>query len=186
MRRLEAEEVRDTLLAVSQQLDSTMGGSLLKIKNRGYLFDHTSIDLSDYTSRRRSLYLPVIRNNVYDLFQLLDFPDPAVPTGDRTTTTVAPQALLMMNSDFVMQAAAELAKELLAREGDDEQRLSRLYAVTCGREVTDRERVAAKSFLHEMQNSLAATVPDQAERIRQSWDILCHVTLAANEFIYLQ
>lgn len=94
VRRLDAEEVRDTILQISATLDRTMGGSLLQVKNRGYLFDHTSIDKSDYSSRRRSLYLPVIRNNVYDVFQLLDFPDPAVPTGDRSTTTVATQALV--------------------------------------------------------------------------------------------
>jgi hypothetical protein len=66
VRRLAAEEVRDALLAVSGQLDAELGGSLLKVKNRGYFFDHTSKDLTDYTSRRRSLYLPVVRNNVYD------------------------------------------------------------------------------------------------------------------------
>jgi hypothetical protein len=60
------------------------------------------------------LYLPVIRNNVYDLFQLLDFPDPAVPSGNRAMTTVALQALLMLNSDFVMGSADELAGKLLA------------------------------------------------------------------------
>lgn len=91
VRRMEAEEVRDTLLHMSGKLDPTVGGSLLKVKNRGYLFDHTSIDLSDYTSQRRSLYLPVIRNNLFDLFQLLDFPDPAVPSGDRAMTAVTPQ-----------------------------------------------------------------------------------------------
>ena len=47
---------------------------MLEVKNRGYFFDHTSKDLTDYNSRRRSLYLPVVRNNVYDVFQLLDFP----------------------------------------------------------------------------------------------------------------
>src|SRR5262249_8341021 len=109
IRRLEAEELRDATLALSGQLDTAMGGSLLNVKNRAYFFDHTSIDKTDYSSRRRAIYLPIVRNNVYDVFQLLDFPDPAVPTGDRATTTVAPQALLMLNSDFVMQAATGLA-----------------------------------------------------------------------------
>ena len=90
VRRLDAEEVRDALLAVSGQLDRTIGGSLLKVKNRGYFFDHTSKDLTDYSSRRRSLYLPVVRNNVYDVLQLLDFPDPAIPSGDRIATTDRP------------------------------------------------------------------------------------------------
>lgn len=186
VRRLEAEEVRDALLAVSGQLDATLGGSLLKVKNRAFLFDHTSIDLSDYTSRRRSLYLPVIRNNVYDLFQLLDFPDPAVPSGDRAATTVALQALLMLNSDFVMASAADLAGQLLAEPGDDDHRLSRLYAFAYGREATPAERQANSAFLAEVDHSAAATEADAAKRKRQSWNILCHVVVAANEFIYVR
>ncbi|GIS59421.1 MAG: hypothetical protein CM1200mP2_16460 [Planctomycetaceae bacterium] len=66
-----------------------MTGSLLKLKNRAYFFDHPSKDLTTYDSRRRSIYLPVVRNHVYDMFQLLDFPDPAVTPGDRTSTVGA-------------------------------------------------------------------------------------------------
>ncbi|TXT27640.1 MAG: hypothetical protein FD138_2724, partial [Planctomycetota bacterium] len=186
VRRLEAEEVRDSLLAVSGQVDRAFGGSLLAVKNRGYLFDHTSIDKTDYNSRRRSLYLPVIRNHVFDLFQLLDFPDPAVPTGDRATTTVAPQALLMLNSDFVMQAADELAARLFAEPNDDDQRLTRLYGLTYGREPTDDERAANRTFLAKIEQSLVTSEPDVDKRRRQAWSVMCHVTLAANEFIYVR
>ncbi|HUE74596.1 MAG TPA: PSD1 and planctomycete cytochrome C domain-containing protein [Pirellulaceae bacterium] len=186
VRRLEAEEVRDSLLSVSGQLDRTLGGSLLKVKNRGYFFDHTSIDLTDYNSRRRSLYLPVVRNNVYDLFQLLDFPDPAIPSGDRATTTVAPQALLMLNSDLVMQSADELAGRLLAESVDDEQRLARLYAIAYGREATAEERQANRAFLAEVDQSLAAKEPDADKRRRQAWAVLCHTVIAASEFIYVR
>jgi mono/diheme cytochrome c family protein len=186
LRRLEAEEVRDALLAVSGQLDRTMGGSLLKAKNRTHLFDHTSIDLTDYASRRRSLYLPVIRNNVYDVFQLLDFPDPAVPSGDRATTTVAPQALLMMNSELVMQAADGLAARLLAESGDDAQRLRQLHAYAYGREITDDESRGHLALLTQAKQSLEAAEPDATLRRRQAWSLLCHVVLAANEFIYIR
>ena len=186
VRRLEAEEVRDALLQISGKLDSTVGGSLLKVKNRGYLFDHTSIDLSDYTSQRRSLYLPVIRNNVFDLFQLLDFPDPAVPSGDRAMTTVAPQALLMLNSDFVMQSADELARRLLSEAGSDDERLSRLSQTVLGRDATAQEREGHLAFLTKVDQSLAAKVPDVAERKRQAWGVLCHVAIATNEFIYIR
>ena len=186
VRRLEAEEVRDSLLAVSGQLDSAFGGSMLTVKNRGYLFDHTSIDKTDYTSRRRSVYLPVIRNHVFDLFQLLDFPDPAVPTGNRSTTTVAPQALLMLNSDFVMQSADELAARLFAELNDDDQRLSRLHVLTYGRQPSADERAANEAFRVKVEQSLVATEPDVEQRRRQSWSVLCHVTLAANEFIFVR
>lgn len=186
LRRLEAEEVRDSLLAVSGQLDRTLGGSLLKVKNRGYLFDHTSIDLTDYRSDRRSLYLPVIRNNVYDLFQLLDFPDPAVPSSDRATTTVAPQALLMMNSDLVMQSADRLAQRILASGSDHTQHQQELYRLAYGREPSADELQANEIFLTQAAEILKEQEPDAEKRRTGAWSMLCHVILAANEFIYVK
>ena len=188
VRRLEAEELRDSLLFVGEQLDNTFGGSLLKVKNRGYLFDHTSIDLTDYTSRRRSLYLPVIRNNVYDLFQLLDFPDPAIPTGDRATTTVAPQALLMLNSDFVMQTADHLAERLWRDSGatDDRARASALVSIALGRTATEAEATEHVAFVQRVERELAATIADAERRRKQAWSLLCHVLIDSNEFCYLR
>src|SRR5207253_10298862 len=128
VRRLEAEAIRDALLAVGGVLDRSKGGSLLHVKNREYLFDHTSKDTTSYDSRRRSLYLPVIRNHLYDVFPLFDFPDPAVPNGDRATTTVAPQALFLMNSAWVAQVCERLAGRLLDDAGADAAaRVRRLY-----------------------------------------------------------
>lgn len=187
LRRLEAEEVRDAMLAVSGKLDRTLGGSLLNVKNRAYFFDHTSKDLTDYSSTRRSIYLPVVRNNVYDLFQLLDYPDAAIPTGDRTTTTVAPQALLMMNSEFIARASSDLAKRLFAQSPDDAaKRLEQLYQLAYGREVTPDEIEQSKSFVTEIDKALAASEPDPAARNQRAWASLCQVVLASNEFIYLQ
>lgn len=183
VRRLEAEAVRDALLATSGQLDTALGGSLLKLKNRAYFFDHTSKDLTTYDSRRRSLYLPIVRNNVFDLFQVLDFPDPAVSTSNRATTVVASQALLMLNSDFVMQAAAKFADRLLADSTDDDQRLTQLYAIAFGREPTAAERQADRAFLTEMA---LAQPPESNTQQHQAWAALCHVALAANEFVYLK
>src|SRR5213083_1388382 len=110
VRRLEAEAIRDSLLAASGLLDSTMGGpALAHVKNRDYLFDHTSKDKTTYVSNRRSIYLPVIRNNLYEVFQLFDAPDAAVPNGDRATTTVPTQALFFLNSELAARAADTLA-----------------------------------------------------------------------------
>ena len=185
VRRLEAETVRDALLAASGNLDLTMRGSLLKLKNRAYFFDHTSKDLTTYESRRRSLYLPVVRNNVFDLFQLLDFPDPAVSTGDRATTVVASQALLMLNSEFVMQAAVGLADRLLAEPGNETQRLSQLYEIAFGREPAVEEQQADRAFLVALAGARSGKFAGEKLR-REAWVTLCHVVLAANEFIYLR
>jgi hypothetical protein len=185
VRRLEAEAIRDALLAASGQLDSTMGGSLLKLKNRAYFFDHTSKDLTTYDSHRRSLYLPVVRNNVFDMLQLMDFPDPAVSNGNRATTVVASQALLMLNSDFVMQAAADFADRLIANSSDDDQRLSQLYTIAFGRAPTSDERLADHAFLAKVAQT-QPTKTDADKRQRHAWATLCHVALAANEFLYVK
>jgi hypothetical protein len=185
VRRLEAEAVRDSLLAVSGQLDRSLGGSLLTVKNRGYFFDHTSKDLTNYDSQRRSVYLPVVRNNVYDIFQLLDFPDPAIPTGDRATTTIAPQALLMLNSELVLTSADRLASRLQEEFPADSQRCEQLYLLAYGRPPTANEIEASAEFVAAMERALADSQSDPENCRQQAWSALCQTILAANEFIYL-
>ena len=186
VRRLAAEEIRDSLLFVSGQLDATMGGSLLKVKNRGYLFDHTSIDTTDYNSPRRSLYLPVIRNNVFEMFQLLDFPDPAVPTGDRATTTVAPQALMMMNSDFVMQAADALAGRVLTTDSADSERVKEIYVTCLGREPSNEEISQDLQLIKDTLKTFSSDARSDKDRLIAAWSVACQVVLASSEFVYLQ
>jgi hypothetical protein len=184
VRRLEAEAARDALLAVSNTLDRTLGGSLLQVKNRAYFFDHTSKDKTSYDSHRRSLYLPVVRNNVYDVFQLLDYPDAAVTTGDRPTTTIAPQALLMLNSELIARASTNLAERILADRTSNAERIEWLYELTYSRPATPAEVAAAEHFLIEADKLLRATEADDAKRSRLSWQAYCQTILAANEFIY--
>lgn len=182
LRRLEAESVRDSLLAVSGELDQTLGGSLMKVKNRAYFFDHTSKDLTDYTSQRRSVYLPIVRNNVYDMFQLLDYPDAAVPTGDRPTTTVAPQALLMMNSDFVLNCSTGLAKRVLRDPSlTDETRVRDVYLQAYGRSPSASELSESLQYLGAVERAISSEQPRE-----QAWRSLCHVILSANEFLYVK
>jgi hypothetical protein len=185
VRRLEAEELRDALLDVSGTLDRTMGGSLLHVKNREFFFDHTSIDKTRYNSKRRAIYLPVVRNNVYDVFQLFDFVDPAVLESNRSTTTVAPQALFWMNSDLVEDAAQALADRLLARTDlDDTGRIRLLFTTLYGRPASEREMIRGRIALARMQDRSAGA--DPANRRAQAWGWYCHALMATNEFIYLR
>jgi hypothetical protein len=187
VRRLEAEAIRDALLAVSGSLDRTMGGSLLDVKNRGYLFDHTSRDATRYDTPRRSLYLPVIRNHLYDVFQLFDSSDATVQNGDRVTTTVAPQALFMMNSDLVTQVSERLASQLLADpKADDASRIRRLYEQAYGRPATGVETAKARDFVRACERALRGSEPDAGKRRAQAWACLCQIVVAANEFIYIR
>ncbi|MFO0965128.1 MAG: DUF1553 domain-containing protein [Gemmataceae bacterium] len=185
IKRLEAEAIRDNLLAVTGWLDKTMGGSMLHVKNREFLFDHTSRDGTKYDSLRRSLYLPVIRNNVYDVFQLFDFPDPAVSTGDRATTTVAPQALFLMNSDWVGQLCDHLAADLLKTDGDDAGRVRALYLRAYGRAPNEKEVARALDLVRGVETALDRAL--SAERRRNmAWACLCQTVVSANEFVYLE
>jgi hypothetical protein len=187
IRRLEAEEVRDAMIAVGDGLDRRLGNSLLTVKNRAYFFDHTSKDLTDYSSQRRSIYLPVVRNNVYDVFQLLDFPDAAVPSGDRPTTTIAPQALLMMNSEFVMKCSAEFAATLLDKpSANDESRIQQAYLRAFGREPTIGEVNESLTFLKEIGRARSGTDGTNEVSREKSWQSLCHVIVSSNEFIYVK
>ncbi len=177
-RRLEAEEIRDALLSVAGTLDLTMGGKTLPLKNREFVFDHTSKDATTYASLRRAIYLPVIRNHLYDLFEQFDYPDPAVPSGSRNTTTVAPQALLMMNSELVREAAEKFAAHLLAQTKlSDAKRVELAYVKAYGRPPTVRELDRAQRFLG--QNT------DKNGGATGAWEMFCQALLAANEFIHL-
>jgi Protein of unknown function (DUF1553)/Protein of unknown function (DUF1549)/Planctomycete cytochrome C len=184
-RRLEAEAIRDALLAVGGTLDPTMGGSLLQVENRAYFFDHTSKDGTKYDARRRSVYLPIVRNHLYDGFDLFDYPDPGVTNGDRATTTVAPQALFLMNSELVGQAARALASDLLASSAEDADRIRRLYLRALGREPKPAELTLTRAYLDRFARGLASSEPDARERLLLAWQSLCQTILASNEFIYI-
>lgn len=183
VRRLEAEAIRDAILATSGLLDRSPGGSMLHVANREFLFDHTSKDKTRYDSRRRSLYLPVIRNNLYDVFQLFDATDATVAGGDRATTTVATQALFWLNSELLTQASAHLAGELLAEERlDDAGRIDLLHRRAYGRPALPAEVARGTAALAEIQDSLAEAGTKGQHRLR-AWSLYCHVILAANEFV---
>jgi len=185
--RLEAEAVRDAVLAVSGQLDRTMGGTLLKMQERQYVTSTANSDPVDYRSNRRSLYLPVVRSALYDVFTAFDFGDPTVMNGDRPTTTVAPQALFMMNSALVLEHTKAMAGALLAHsELDDNGRIQLAYETCYGRSATPAEALRAQEFLKRLQPLYAAQPPNGVTVQQRAWQSLCKALIASNEFIYIE
>ena len=173
--RLEAEMIRDGVLAVSGRLDRSMGGSLVSWGND----DYTPEDTVSETSRRRTLYLPVVRDRVYDLLTLFDFANPSVGVARRTPTVVSHQALFWINSPWVKDQAGALATDI--RSGEPRpvtQRVSLAYERVLGRFPTEAEQVRAVAFLSKPGTT--ATAPDSAER----WLAWCQVLLASSEFQY--
>jgi hypothetical protein len=190
LQRLEAEEIRDALLAVSGRLDQTLGGKTVPLRNRQFVFDHTSIDHTKYDSLRRAIYLPVIRNNLYTLFEQFDFPDPTMPTGDRAATVVAPQALLMMNAAVVMDSADALAAQVLEATAEDAGRVRLAYERAVGRLPTDAETQRALAFIGDVGSQTVTATgnqqPSRQDAERQAWSLLCQSLFASNEFIYVR
>lgn len=186
MRRMDAEVIRDSALAISGLLDRATGGSLLHVKNRDYFFDHTSIDRTKYDSRKRTIYLPVVRNHLYDVLALFDSTDATVSNGDRGSSTVAPQSLFLMNSDLMHAAADALAKKLHAvPDADDARRIHQLTTLAYGRPATASEQQRFAKYLDTVTASNAASA-DAAAKRQSAWQSLCHVVLTSNEFLYVR
>jgi len=184
VRRLEAETIRDAMLAVSGTLDRTMGGSLLATKNREFLFNHTSQDKSSYANiRRRSIYVPVIRNHLYDVFQLFDYTDASVLKGDRDTSTIAPQALFLMNSELVTTLTKNMAGRLIALKATRPSRINQLFLEAYGRPPTTAEAEKASQFLTDFEK-LAPQQPGAAVH-QHAWQALCQAVVSSSEFVYL-
>ncbi|MEX2213075.1 MAG: PSD1 and planctomycete cytochrome C domain-containing protein [Phycisphaeraceae bacterium] len=174
IRRLEAEAIRDAMLFVSGRLDTTMGGpAITHVKNREFLFDHTSKDGTTYDNTRRSVYQPVVRNHLYDFFELFDFPDSAVSQGDRPTTTVAPQALLAMNSPLIWESAGKLAKKF--EDGKLKEFVNELYMAALGRPATGEEVTRIAALMESATNA--------NDRLLQR---ICQAILVSNEFMYIR
>jgi len=186
-RRMEVEELRDSLLAVGGQLDPTMGGRPLRSEPFQNLSDGAaSRQPALYQSLRRSVYLPVLRGALDDVFRTFDFPDPAVSGGDRATTTVAAQALFMMNGRLMGEASQHLARLLLFDSSlSDRDRLELACRRVLGRSAAADELAEWESFLARYQSaaSLAAESPEVRRRL--AWQGFCRALLGSNEFVYI-
>ncbi len=174
-RRLEAEALRDSILFVSGQLQAIQGGSTIK--------PGTSADYGyQHTENCRSVYVPVFRNALPDVFEAFDFADPSMVTGRRNASTVAPQALFFLNHPFILNQARHAAKRILAESGlDDPERLDRAYRLILGRPPSAGERAVAARFLDEP----AADGKSESGRV-EAWTQICQALFASVDFRYLK
>jgi Protein of unknown function (DUF1553)/Protein of unknown function (DUF1549)/Planctomycete cytochrome C len=183
LRRLEAECVRDSLLAVSGRLDSRMYGSSVPpyltahMAGRGRPAASGPLD----GAGRRSIYLNVRRNFLSPLLLAFDYPTPFTTIGRRMSSNVPAQALILMNHPFVLEQAAYWADRALANSGrNSQERIENLYVEAFGRPPTPQERQAAEAFLAEQSG--AGVRHDE----RAAWTGLCHVLFNVKEFIFVR
>ena len=184
---MDVEVLRDSLLQLSGQLDETPAGTLLPTANRNYVTSTANVNPAVYNSNRRSIYLPVVRSALYEVFTAFDFADPSTLAGQRDQTTVAPQALFMMNSGFVLEQVRSLAGQLLKRSDlDSSGRIRSLFQMAYGREPSEAEVSRAIGYLNRMISSTNPTENALSVIELRAWASLCRVLFSANEFLYVE
>jgi hypothetical protein len=173
-RRLDGEAIRDALLAASGRLNPALGGpgvfpplpaELTKLSSKGAIWP-VSPRVADQD--RRSLYVFVRRNLRYPFFEAFDRPDTNASCPKRPVTTIAPQALSLLNSTLASEASHALAARASAADAD--LQVERAYLLALGRRPDAEERALARRFL-------AAGGP--------SFEGLCLALINTNEFIYI-
>jgi hypothetical protein len=167
-RRLEGEAIRDTMLAISGQLDPAMYGP-------GSL---------EESHKRRSIYFFQKRSQLIPMMQTFDAPETLVCQGVRPSTTIAPQSLMMLNNPNVRGYAQGLADRVTSEaKGDTDAAITRAYQWTLSRAPSERESDDAQAFLADQasgyasEGKTAASVSPMAD--------LCQVLMCLNEFIYI-
>ena len=186
-RRVEAEVLRDAILQASGKLDSTMGGPVVASLGERAIDNESKggVQVQIDASLRRSVYLPVIRNDLPKIFEVFDFADPDVTTGYRDTTTVPTQALFLMNSPFAMDQAQHMAKRLLALP-DDNARLTELYRSALSRapsaKETERGLKALANFKELFANKTKAKTNPEAE----AWAAVSLAVFSCTEFRFIE
>lgn len=170
LQRLEAEMLRDTILAVSGRLDQAVGGSLVDWKNDEYVPG----DEAPFGSVRRALYLPVVRDRGHDLFTAFDGANSSVAVARRSSTVVSPQALYLLNAPLVRDAAERLMRAV--KDEPQDGRLVALYRLILGRKPSTTEARRATDLLSDPR---LAGVPEA-----QRWTVLAQALLCSNEFTH--
>jgi len=185
-RRLDAEAIRDAILAVSGRLDLRQGGPSFRAPIGGEALEGLSMKAGAYQAsppeetRRRSVYMFTKRSLAVPFMAVFDTCDTTTPTGRRDVTIVAPQALTLLNNEWVHQESTALARRVLEAAPDETGRITAAWRFVLGRGPNDRERKAAASHLKSSENVSAAGDGGLA-----AWPSLCHVLLNTNEFMYV-
>jgi len=177
-RRMSAEELRDTALLLAGRLDlqrptgsPVQSLKVIEIANNGA--EARRFAQAARESRQRSLYLPLVRTQTPQALAIWDFAEQGLVTGQRSSTTVAPQALYMLNGEFVIELARELAQRLgepgspspsSTTTGESARRIQRLFQWAYGREPLPGEQERVERYLADYQAELQALIPPIPDR----------------------
>lgn len=182
VRRLEAEEVRDGILAVSGRLDKTMFGHSIfphlttSMEGRGRPGTSGPLD----GKGRRSIYIGVRRNFLSPMFLAFDYPIPFNTMGRRSVSNVPAQALVLMNNPFVVEQSKLWAERVVAQNQSDQAKIQEMYLTAFGRPAKPNEIATALEFLKSQAVNYGQPIDARA------WQDLCHVLFNVKEFLFVQ
>ena len=193
-RRLDPESLRDAMLQAAGTLDTARLDSSVD-----YLGDQATAVGANKNRRRtdfpnRSLYLPVIRNDLPELFEAFDFADPHTTTGMRPETLVAMQGLFLLNDETVIQAARSTAQRVLDTTTDTNSRIRTMYELVLNAEVDSAERDDMDEFIRSIASEFESTpaegsdheLPAQEDVELRAWSVACQALFASSRFQTLE
>jgi hypothetical protein len=188
VRRLEAETIRDSMLAVSGRLDPSMYGPGVPIhltnfmEGRGRPANSGPLD----GGGRRSLYLNVRRNFLNPLFLAFDMPAPFSTMGRRNVSNVPAQALTLMNDPMVVYQARLWIERVMAGPVQSARgRLDDLFLTAFGRPPTEQEARHCLAFLDRQSNARRDATSQDSNPEILAWTDLCHMLINMKEFIFV-
>ncbi len=187
-RRFEAESMRDAMLLAAGQLDMEPRQKSLVAKiGDGLIGRNLQPAAFVDDSRKRSVYLPIVRGILPEILRVFDFPEPSIISGRRDVTTVPTQTLYLMNSEFVIGQSTKLAERLLADPSlDDDGRIDLAYRLTLCRLPSDAEWNKAESYVEETATSLSGGAEHSPQATLKAWSGLTQALLGSAEFRYVE
>ncbi len=183
-RRLDAESIRDAVLAVSGDLESRMAGPQPFPTMNTWAWTQHSPFKDLYATRRRSVYLMTQRLQRHPFLALFDGPDTNVTTDVRGSSTVPLQALYLMNNSFVLEEARAFARRVVGETVDQDARIGLAYRLALGRPPGDSELQQARAFVNEFAERARQLLPEPGAET-ETWTSLAHVLMCSNEFVYV-
>jgi hypothetical protein len=183
LRRLEAEAIRDAILATSGELSAVMYGLGPNVYYTTKTEGGGPVGPLD-GDRRRSVWLRIRRNAHNPFLQAFDAPQPVSTRGRRDATNVPAQALTLLNDPFVIDQAWRGARHIVRTGGSDREKLETLYLRAFGRPLTESEIPPALDFLAALRTEQAG-VADEGERETLAWRDLLHAHFCLKEFVYV-
>ncbi|MFP6768907.1 MAG: DUF1553 domain-containing protein, partial [Planctomycetaceae bacterium] len=183
-RPLDAESIRDAMLALSGHLDRTVPQPhpFPPVNTWGFTIHHPFHAV--YDSNHHSVYLMVQRNRRHPYLALFDAADPNQSVASRQPTTTPTQALYLMNSPFVHARSEGLAIRLLASPGNPEHVVRRAFEMAHGRLPGDREVQNAVAFVTGYREKLSSKDGPRKQDLA-AWSALARVLLTSNAFLYV-